>query len=176
VSDATALGAAELAAAFANRTLSPVELVKALLSRIDRVDSEIHVFVTLDREGALRAARDAEAALAADRGRGPLHGIPVGIKDVIDVAGMPTGCNSPLRQGHLARADAAVVARLRAAGAVILGKVATHEWALGGPAFDGPAPPARNPLDPSRHPGVKYADVIPVAEVIAHMKRHPGAN
>src|SRR5829696_2537615 len=72
VSDPTALGAAELAAAFATRTLSPVELVKALLSRIDRIDSEIHVFVTLDREGALRAARDAEAALAADRGRGPL--------------------------------------------------------------------------------------------------------
>lgn len=153
MSDPTALSVSELAAAFAARALSPVELAEALLARIDRADGELHVFVTLDREGTLSAAREAETALAAGRIRGPLHGIPVGVKDVIDVAGMPTGCNSRLRQGHLARADAAVVARLRAAGAIILGKVATHEWALGGPDFDGPAPPARNPLDPSRHPG-----------------------
>jgi aspartyl-tRNA(Asn)/glutamyl-tRNA(Gln) amidotransferase subunit A len=153
VSDPTTLGAAELGAAFAARTLSPVQLLQALLARIDRLDGELRVFVTLDREGALRAAREAEAAFAARRSRGPLHGVPVGVKDIIDVEGLPTLCNSRLRQGHVARADAAVVARLRAAGAVILGKVATHEWALGGPAFDGPAPPARNPRDPSRHPG-----------------------
>ena len=153
MSDPTTLGAAELGAAFAARTLSPVQLLQALLARIDRLDGELRVFVTLDREGALRAAREAEAAFAAGRSRGPLHGVPVGVKDIIDVEGLPTLCNSRLRQGHVARADAAVVARLRASGAVILGKVATHEWALGGPAFDGPAPPARNPRDPSRHPG-----------------------
>ena len=153
MNDPTTLGATQLAAAFAARTLTSVELVSELLARIDRVDGDLHVFVTLDREGALRAAREADAALAAGRGRSPLHGIPVGVKDVIDVEGMPTGCNSWLRQGHKARTDASVVARVRATGAVIMGKVATHEWALGGPAFDGPTPPARNPLDPSRHPG-----------------------
>jgi aspartyl-tRNA(Asn)/glutamyl-tRNA(Gln) amidotransferase subunit A len=153
MSDPTALSASELAAAFAARALSPVELAKALLARIDLADGELHVFVTLDREGALRAARDAEGEIFAGRRRGPLHGVPVGVKDIIDVAGLPTGCNSRLRHGHLARTDADVVARLRAAGAIILGKVATHEWALGGPDFEGPAPPARNPLDPSRHPG-----------------------
>ncbi len=84
---------------------------------------------------------------------GPLDGVPVGIKDVIDVAGMPTRCHSRTTSDVPVARDAAVVAQLRAGGAVILGKLATHEFAIGGPAFDLPFPPARNPWNPDHHPG-----------------------
>ncbi|WP_230207093.1 amidase [Novosphingobium sp. Gsoil 351] len=85
--------------------------------------------------------------------RGSLFGVPVGIKDVVDVAGMPTTCHSRLRIGHNAVQDAPVVAALREAGAIIVGKLATHEFAIGGPSFDLPFPPARNPWNPAHHPG-----------------------
>src|SRR5690348_18346876 len=99
------------------------------------------------------AARAAEKELSAGRVRGPLHGIPVGIKDIIDVAGLPTTCHSKILVNKVATADAAVIARLRQAGAIILGKLSTHEFAIGGPSFDLPFPPARNPWNPAHHPG-----------------------
>ncbi len=101
----------------------------------------------------MAAASRAEEEIASGRYRGPLHGIPIGVKDVIDVRGLPTTCHSRLMLEHEARADAAVVARLRQAGAIILGKLATHEFALGGPSFDLPFPPARNPWNIEHHPG-----------------------
>jgi aspartyl-tRNA(Asn)/glutamyl-tRNA(Gln) amidotransferase subunit A len=143
----------ELAPAIQQGRLSPVQLVEALLDRIVRIDPMIHAFVSYDRESALAGARAAEAEIAGGRYRGPLHGIPVGIKDVIDVRGVATTCHSKLRTGHVADVDAAVVAQLREAGAVILGKLATHEFALGGPSFDLPFPPARNPWNLDHHPG-----------------------
>jgi aspartyl-tRNA(Asn)/glutamyl-tRNA(Gln) amidotransferase subunit A len=147
------LTAADAARQFAARRLSPVELLNALLARIDRLDPRLHAFIRLDAAAAMDAARAAEAEIAAGRLRGPLHGIPVGIKDIIDVGGLPTTCHSRLLLDNLARADAAVVARLRQAGAIILGKLATHEFAIGGPSFDLPFPPARNPWNPDHHPG-----------------------
>jgi aspartyl-tRNA(Asn)/glutamyl-tRNA(Gln) amidotransferase subunit A len=87
------------------------------------------------------------------RPRGPLHGVPIGIKDIIDVAGLPTTCHSKILVGKVARADAQVVAKLRAAGAIVLGKLSTHEFAIGGPCFDLPFPPARNPWNRDHHPG-----------------------
>ncbi len=84
---------------------------------------------------------------------GQLHGVPVGLKDIIDVAGLPTTCHSKILLGNVARRDAAVTSKLRQAGAVILGKLATHEFAIGGPSFDLPFPPARNPWNPAHHPG-----------------------
>jgi aspartyl-tRNA(Asn)/glutamyl-tRNA(Gln) amidotransferase subunit A len=147
------LTAADAARQFAARRLSPVELLNALLTRIDRLDPRLHAFIRLDATAAMDAARAAEAEIAAGRLRGPLHGIPVGIKDIIDVGGLPTTCHSRLLLDNLARADAAVVARLRQAGAIILGKLATHEFAIGGPSFDLPFPPARNPWNPDHHPG-----------------------
>ena len=147
------LGASEASRAFARRTLSPVELLHALLDRIAAVDPLINAFIRLDAEAALKAARTAEAEIAAGRVRGPLHGVPVGIKDIIDVAGLPTTCHSRILLGNVAAADAACVARLRQAGAIVLGKLATHEFATGGPSFDLPFPPARNPWNPSYHPG-----------------------
>ncbi len=147
------LGASAAARAFAARTLSPVELVSALLARAAAVDPGINVYIRLDAEAALEAARVAEAEIMAGRVRGPLHGVPVGIKDIIDVAGLPTTCHSRLLLNNVAAADAAVVARLRQAGAIVMGKLATHEFAIGGPSFDLPFPPARNPWNPAHHPG-----------------------
>jgi aspartyl-tRNA(Asn)/glutamyl-tRNA(Gln) amidotransferase subunit A len=89
----------------------------------------------------------------AGRPRGPLHGVPVGIKDIIDVAGLPTTCHSKILMDHVAAADAVCVAKLRGAGAIVLGKLSTHEFAIGGPSFDLPWPPARNPWNPDHHPG-----------------------
>lgn len=147
------LAAAEIAHAYAARTLSPVELLTALLARIESLDPTLHAFVRLDADAAMQAARVAESEIAAGRGRGPLHGIPVGVKDIIDVAGLPTTCHSRILLDNVAAADAAVIARLRQAGAIIIGKLATHEFALGGPSFDLPFPPARNPWNPAHHPG-----------------------
>ena len=153
MSDAHWLTAAEIRAAYAARRLSPVELVRALLDRIAAVDPRVHAFVAVDADAALDAAALAEREIAAGRGRGPLHGVPVGLKDIIDVAGQPTTCHSKLRLDAIASADAEVTARLRSAGAILLGKLALHEFAIGGPAFDLPFPPARNPWDTRHHPG-----------------------
>lgn len=153
VTDLPWLTIAETQQLFLARKLSPVELLKALLARIDKLDPQLNVFVRLDAEGALAAARHAEQEIAAGRSRGPLHGIPLGIKDIIDVGDLPTTCHSKILLENVAAADAPSVAHLRAAGAVILGKLATHEFAFGGPSFDLPFPPARNPWDRTRHPG-----------------------
>ncbi len=147
------LSAAEAAQEFGTRRLSPVELLTAILARIERLDPKLHAFIRLDADAAMAAARTAEKELAAGRIRGPLHGIPVGIKDIIDVAGLPTTCHSKILVDTVAAADAAVIAKLRAAGAIILGKLSTHEFAIGGPSFDLPFPPARNPWNLDHHPG-----------------------
>ena len=147
------LTATQAAHAFAARTLSPRELLTALLARIAALDPALNAFIRLDAEAAMQQATLAEAEITAGRHRGPLHGIPVGIKDIIDVAGLPTTCHSRVLIDNIATADAACVARLRAAGAVILGKLSTHEFAIGGPSFDLPFPPARNPWNRNHHPG-----------------------
>ena len=137
------LGVNEIAAAYAARQLSPVELLQSLLDRIAALDPKLHAFIRLDADLAMHAAQLAEREIFSGRCRGPLHGVPVGIKDSSDVAGLPTTCNSKLRLGHRATADAHVVSRLRAAGAIIIGKLGTHEFAIGGPSFDLPFPPPR---------------------------------
>lgn len=147
------LTASEASRAFAARTLSPVELLDALLARIATLNPVLHAFIRLDAETARDAAHAAEREIAAGRIRGPLHGVPIGVKDIIDVAGLPTTCHSKILLDNLARQDAAVIARLRQAGAIVLGKTATHEFAIGGPSFDLPFPPARNPWNPEHHPG-----------------------
>ena len=106
MSDLHWLTAAEAAAAIAARKLSPVELTTALLDRIEKLDPRLHVFIRLDAEAAMAAARAAEAEIMAGRPRGPLHGVPVGIKDIIDTADMPTEHGSPIYRGNRPRADA----------------------------------------------------------------------
>jgi aspartyl-tRNA(Asn)/glutamyl-tRNA(Gln) amidotransferase subunit A len=147
------LGVTEAARAIATRDLSPVEFLSSLLARIEKLDPLLHVFTRLDAAAAMEAARAAEKEIVAGRSRGPLHGIPIGVKDIIDVAGLPTTCHSKILLDNVAQRDAAVIARLRQAGAVIVGKLSTHEFAIGGPSFDLPFPPARNPWSPDHHPG-----------------------
>jgi aspartyl-tRNA(Asn)/glutamyl-tRNA(Gln) amidotransferase subunit A len=139
------LGIAEASDLLRAKKLSPVELTKALLQRIDRLDKDYNAFIAVTPEAALAAARQAEAEIAAGRWRGAFHGIPYALKDIIDVAGLPTTAHSKLLQGNVATADAPVAARLKAAGGILLGKLSTHEFAIGGPSFDLPWPPARNP-------------------------------
>jgi aspartyl-tRNA(Asn)/glutamyl-tRNA(Gln) amidotransferase subunit A len=147
------LSATEIAQAYAARTLSSAELVTALLSRIEALDPKLNAFIRLDGDAAMQAARQADIEIAAGRSRGLLHGIPVGIKDIIDVAGLPTTAHSKILVDNIAKADAVVIQKLRQAGAIIMGKLSTHEFAIGGPSFDLPFPPARNPWNRDHHPG-----------------------
>ena len=153
MSDLHWMTAGEAAQAIAARKLSPVELMNALLQRIGRLDPRLNVFIRLDAVAAMETARAAEAEAASGRLRGPLHGVPVGIKDIIDVASLPTTCHSKILIDNVAGADAMCVSRLRGAGAIVLGKLSTHEFAIGGPSFDLPWPPARNPWNTEHHPG-----------------------
>lgn len=127
--------------------VSPVELLEGCLDRIDRLESRVHAWVSVDRDGALATAR--RLADEAKRGpvRGPLHGIPLGIKDIFDVFDWPTAAGSKRWAQSYARRDATVVERLRAAGAVFVGKTVTTQYA----SFDPPV--TRNPWNPARTPG-----------------------
>ncbi len=136
----------------AAKKLSPVELTRALLGRIAASDPELNAFITVTERQALTAARAAGRALAADQA-GALVGIPLAYKDIYETAGVRTTAHSRLFAQNVPSQDAEPVRRLAAAGAVMLGKLATHEFAIGGPAFDLPWPPARNPWDRRRFTG-----------------------
>src|SRR5262245_15241558 len=147
MSESARLGAREAARRIREGRLSPVALVEACLTRIATLDGELKAWSHLDEAGALRVAREREAEARSGRIVGPLHGVAVGIKDIIDVAGMPTtGGARPWAHTRPA-VDATCVARLRASGAVILGKTATTEFAYRDPA------PTRNPWHPNHTPG-----------------------
>ena len=148
-----ALTATEMVAGYASGALSPTDVLESCLERIARIDGGLNSVVHLDTGGARAAAQAAQRAWRRGEPTGALCGVPVGIKDIIDVAGLPTTCHSKILQGNIADQDAEVVRRLREAGAVILGKLATHEFALGGPSFDLPRPPARNPWNRDHNPG-----------------------
>ena len=138
------LGLAEAAELIRTKKLSPVEYVTALLARIERYDAKYNAFIALTPERALTAARAAESEIAAGQRRGPFHGMPYALKDIIDVEGLATTAHSKILRGNTARRHAVVTERLEAAGGVLLGKLSTHEFAIGGPSFDLPWP-ARNP-------------------------------
>jgi aspartyl-tRNA(Asn)/glutamyl-tRNA(Gln) amidotransferase subunit A len=136
---------AEASKLIAARELSPVELLRATLERILAWDGEVHAFNTVIAERAYAQARAAEREIARGGCRGPLHGIPFGAKDNYDTAGILTSGYSRAFLDNIPADDAAVIARLYAAGAILVGKLAMHELANGGPSFDLPWPPARNP-------------------------------
>ena len=144
---------AEASALISKRELSPVELVESRLKRIERLDGALHSFIRVLPEPALAAARTAETEIMAGHWRGPLHGIPIGLKDIYETKGVATTGHSKVLIDHVPQRDAASVRRLTEAGAIVLGKLATHEFAFGGPSFDLPWPPARNPWDTTRFTG-----------------------
>ncbi|MEU1150907.1 amidase [Streptomyces sp. NPDC005863] len=119
------------ASAIRDRRLSPVELVDSVLERIEQSQPALNAYVTVTAQRARAAARRAADEAAAGRFRGPLHGIPVALKDLIDVAGLATTASSRVRAGHRAEADSTVAARLAEAGTALLGKTHTHEFAYG---------------------------------------------
>jgi aspartyl-tRNA(Asn)/glutamyl-tRNA(Gln) amidotransferase subunit A len=153
VSELAFLTVTEAAELIRSRKLSSVEYTSALLARIERIEPRLNAFVRLTPEPALEAARLAEDEIAAGRYRGPFHGMPYALKDIVDAVGLPTTGHSKILIDNVARADAVVTAKLRAAGAILLGKLSTHEFAVGGPSFDLPWPPARNPWDRDRFAG-----------------------
>ena len=142
------LSLAEAAELIRAKKLSPVEYATALLARIERHDGKYNAFIALTPERALKAARAAEAEITAGRWRGPFHGVPYALKDIIDVEGLATTAHSQILKGNIARRHAVVTERLEAAGGVLLGKLSTHEFAIGGPSFDLPWPPGPQPVEP----------------------------
>ncbi|MGP4017044.1 amidase [Saccharopolyspora sp. 5N708] len=150
---------------FRNRTISElaeqlragevtaVELARGALTSIDELDGALNAFVTVDREGALEAAEKADAELGEGVDRGPLHGIPVAVKDIIEVAGLPTTMGSEHFADYVSTSDAECVRRLRDAGAVVVGKTTTHEFAFGPTGDSAHNGPSRNPHDTSRVTG-----------------------
>ncbi|MEV5429284.1 amidase [Streptomyces sp. NPDC052701] len=139
---------AAAAEAIRQRRLSPVELVDSVLARAEQVEPRLSAYVTVTADTARRSAREAERAVVEGRVSGPLHGIPMGLKDLIDVAGTATTASSRVRAGHRAESDSTVAARLSEAGAVLVGKTHTHEFAYGLTT-----PQTQNAWDPTRVAG-----------------------
>ena len=153
MTDLAYLTVAEGSALLRAKRLSPVEWTRALLDRIATADTHYNAYLTVTADMALARAKAAEAEIAKGQWRGPMHGVPYAAKDIFDVEGMATTCHSKIRKDHRAASNAFVINKLNDAGAVLLGKVALHEFATGGPAFDLPWPPARNPWNRDHHPG-----------------------
>src|SRR6185312_15893705 len=151
--DLSFLTAAELAQAYESGVTSPVEATRALLDRIAAHDGALRSFILVTADVALMQAAAAERELAAGKRRGPLHGVPYALKDIIETAGIATTGHSKIRQDYVPARDAEVARRLNAAGAVLVGKLATWEFSHGGPSFDLPWPPARNPWNTDYLPG-----------------------
>ena len=141
------LSIAELSRLIAARKLSPVELADALIQRVEDHDGQTRAFITRTFDLARRQARQAEAEIASGRLRGPLHGVPFALKDIYDTKGILTSAHSRIFIDRIPGEDATTTMKLYEAGAVLLGKLATHEMAHAGPSFDLPWPPAHNPWD-----------------------------
>lgn len=134
------LSIAELGRRLRRREATSRQITAAPIAATDALEGAIHAFIRIE---AAAAQADEEIALGIDRG--PLHGIAYALKDIYDAAGLSTTCHSRLRLNHMARTDSAVTERFRNGGAILIGKLATHGFAFGGPSFDLPFPPARNP-------------------------------
>src|SRR5262245_1838401 len=135
------------------REISAEEVTNTCLARIEGHNARVNAFITVMADEARRQARAADRELAAGHDRGPLHGVPVSIKDLFDIDGVPTTAASRVREGHVASADAAAISNLRRAGAVLIGKTNLHEFAFGTTNEESAFGPVRNPHDPTRSPG-----------------------
>jgi len=139
---------AEASRLIAERKLSPVELTQACLDRVTQFDDALHAFILQTPDRAMADARAAEARVMAGKALGPLDGIPIGHKDIYNTAGIRTTGHSKVLEHNVPTRDGTVVRKWAKAGTVLMGKLSTHEFAMGGPSFDVPWPPARNPWNP----------------------------
>src|SRR5258707_80757 len=137
----------EVSQAVQKKEVSPVELTQACLDRIERLNPKINAYITVMAELALEKARVAEAEIMRGEWKGPLHGVPLAVKDLAETAGVKTTAASAVLKDYVPSADAEVVRRLKAAGAVLLGKLHLHQCAYGGSRVIGHLRPARQPLD-----------------------------
>ena len=153
VADLAYLSLTDAAALIKTRQLSPSELTQAMLDRIERLDARVGAFITVTRDEALRAARAADQEIARGTYRGPLHGIPFGIKDTHYTKGIRTTANTPVLLDFVPDFDATVVARLKAAGGVLVGKLKLPEFSFGSAGEGGAFPDAKNPWNLARTPG-----------------------
>jgi aspartyl-tRNA(Asn)/glutamyl-tRNA(Gln) amidotransferase subunit A len=144
---------ADLSRALRARQVTATDVTQRCLDRIAERNPSLNAFIAVYAESALAAAHATDGEIATGRYRGPLHGVPISLKDLIDVRGLPTTAASRVRDGHVAAADAVVTARLREAGAIIVGKTNLHEFAFGTTNEDSAFGPVRHPLDPERSPG-----------------------
>lgn len=147
------MGILEIGAQFRKHTLSPVELTKECLDRIEKLNPTLNAFITVTADSALAQARQAEQEIQRRDWRGPLHGIPLALKDIIDTAGIRTTAASALFKDRVPSEDAAVVRRLKEAGAVLLGKQNLHEFAYGGSCLVSYYGAVRNPWNPAHITG-----------------------
>ncbi len=152
-SDFAQLGIADVVGLIRAGQLSPLTLVRSCLDRIESLNPALNAYLTVMADAALDAAKAAEQAVTAGDALGPLHGVPVALKDNCEVAGVRLTGGTPFLRDHVATADAEIVARLRQAGAIILGKLNMHEWAIGGTTRNPHYGPCHNPWDPMRIPG-----------------------
>jgi aspartyl-tRNA(Asn)/glutamyl-tRNA(Gln) amidotransferase subunit A len=144
---------AEASRLIRSKKLSPVELTRALLERTETLEPQLNSFITQTREAAVEASKAAEAEIVRGNWRGPMHGVPFAVKDIYDTAGVLTSGHSRTCIDRVPERDCTAVAKMRAAGGVLTGKLATHEFAHGGPSFDLPWPPARNPWNTAHFTG-----------------------
>ena len=151
--DFAQLGIADVVGLIRAGQLSPVELAQSCLDRIESLNPSLNVYLTVMADEALAAAKAAEQAVTTGGALGPLHGVPVALKDNCEVAGVRLTGGTPFLRDNVATADAKIVSRLRQAGAVILGKLNMHEWAIGGTTRNPHYGPCHNPWDPTRIPG-----------------------
>jgi aspartyl-tRNA(Asn)/glutamyl-tRNA(Gln) amidotransferase subunit A len=147
------LSIAATAARLGRGEVTSEQLTEECLARIETLNPKLNAFVTVTAAEALAAARAADKEREGRQARGPLHGIPIALKDIVDQAGVPTTASSNVRRDEVAAGDAPVTARLRQAGAVLIGKTNLHEFALGTTTEESAFGPTRNPIDPSRSPG-----------------------
>ena len=147
------LSIADAAERIRSGEVTALALTEAYLARIEATNDKLSAYITVTGDAALADARLADADAAAGRWRGPLHGIPLALKDVIATEGVRTTCHSRLLIDNIPAEDAVCVAKLKSTGAILLGKLATHEFAFGGPSHDLPFPPARNPWNLDCIPG-----------------------
>jgi aspartyl-tRNA(Asn)/glutamyl-tRNA(Gln) amidotransferase subunit A len=151
--DLSYLTIGEAGVSLRRRDFSPVELTKACLERIDSIDGKLHSFITVTADLALQQAERADRELKSGKDRGPLHGIPIALKDLYATKGIRTTCHSAVLEHWIPDHDATTVTRLHDAGTVLLGKLGMHEFAFGGPSVDAPFPAVRNPWNVAHIPG-----------------------
>jgi aspartyl-tRNA(Asn)/glutamyl-tRNA(Gln) amidotransferase subunit A len=149
----TALTIEQFGRRLRDRDLTAAAVTDACLRRIEADNARLNAFIRVMADDARRQAADADRDIAAGRDRGPLHGVPIAIKDLIDIRGLPTTAASRVREGHVAAADAPVIARLRDAGAILIGKTNLDEFAYGTTSENSAFGPVRNPHDQGRSPG-----------------------